>query len=135
MKKVYGSHDSIQIAQLRSLLETSHIACITRNDYLMGAAGELPVMECWPELWVVDNYQHEQARIAHLEQPLKTDGVDQVVEAVGGVHPRGAGNHSPSIEGDTEAARHRDREGPANQRHQQQTQAAEQHRPAAVDRG
>ena len=61
MKKVYGSHDSVQIAQLRSLLEASHIACITRNDFLMGAAGELPVMECWPELWVLDNFQHEQA--------------------------------------------------------------------------
>ena len=62
MKRVYGSHDPIQIAQLRSLLEASHIACITRNDFLMGAAGELPVMACWPELWVIENFQHEQAR-------------------------------------------------------------------------
>ena len=62
MKKVYGSHDPIQIAQLRSLLEASHIACITRNDFLQGGAGELPVMECWPELWVIENFQHEQAQ-------------------------------------------------------------------------
>lgn len=62
MKKVYGSDNSIEIAQLRSLLEASHIACITRNDFLQGAAGELPVMECWPELWVIENSQHEHAR-------------------------------------------------------------------------
>lgn len=61
MKKVYGSHDPIQIAQLRSLLEANHIECITRNDFLMGAAGELPVMETWPELWVLDNARYAQA--------------------------------------------------------------------------
>ena len=61
MKKVYGSHDPIQIAQLRSLLEANHIECITRNDFLMGGAGELPVMETWPELWVLDNARYAQA--------------------------------------------------------------------------
>ena len=73
MKKVYGSHDPIQIAQLRSLLEASHISCITRNDFLMGAAGELPVMECWPELWVIENNQHERAR-ALIDAFLHSNG-------------------------------------------------------------
>ena len=55
MKRIYGSHDSILIGQLKILLESNHIPCILRNDYLSGAAGELPPTECWPELWVVEN--------------------------------------------------------------------------------
>ncbi len=62
MKKVYSSHDPLLVAQLRGLLEANHIACLTRNDYLMGAAGELPPMECWPEIWVLEDYQLERAR-------------------------------------------------------------------------
>lgn len=62
MKKVYGSHDSILVAQVRQMLEANHIACITRNDFLAGAAGELPPTECWPEVWVLENFQEPKAR-------------------------------------------------------------------------
>jgi hypothetical protein len=40
---------------LRNVLETAGIACLIRNDRLAGALGEIPFVECWPELWVVDN--------------------------------------------------------------------------------
>ena len=62
MKKVYGSHDPILVAQLRHVLEANHIACVMRNDFLMGAAGELPPTECWPELWVMEDFQQARAR-------------------------------------------------------------------------
>ncbi len=62
MKKVYGSHDPILVAQLRQMLEANHIACVTRNDFLMGAAGELPPTECWPEIWVLEEFQLDKAR-------------------------------------------------------------------------
>ena len=61
MKKVYSSDDAILVAQLRQMLEANHIACVTRNDFLSGAAGELPPTECWPELWVVENFQVDKA--------------------------------------------------------------------------
>jgi len=62
MKKVYGSHDPILVAQLRHMLEANHIACVTRNDFLLGAAGELPPTECWPEIWVLEGFQRDKAR-------------------------------------------------------------------------
>jgi hypothetical protein len=37
------------------VLETDGIACVIRNDRLAGALGEIPFVECWPELWVVEN--------------------------------------------------------------------------------
>jgi hypothetical protein len=75
MKKVYGSDNSIEIAHLRSLLESSHIKCITRNDFLQGAAGELPMMECWPEIWVLEDAQQEQARTLVEAFLLSSSGV------------------------------------------------------------
>ena len=61
MKKVYSSHSPFQVAQLKGVLEAHHIACITRNDFLQGAAGELPPIECLPELWILDESQLERA--------------------------------------------------------------------------
>lgn len=62
MKKVYTSDDPLLVAQLRQLLEDNHIACLVRNEFLMGAAGELPLNECWPEIWAVHDAQLDRAR-------------------------------------------------------------------------
>ena len=61
MKKVYRSHLPFQVAQLKGILESNHVACVTRNDFLLGAAGELPPTECWPELWILDDRQLSRA--------------------------------------------------------------------------
>ncbi|OGT34023.1 MAG: hypothetical protein A2W28_02670 [Gammaproteobacteria bacterium RBG_16_51_14] len=52
MKKVYSSEQGIMTAHVQSLLETSGIECVTRNQYLSGGMGELPLNECWPEVWI-----------------------------------------------------------------------------------
>jgi len=72
MKRVYSSHDPILSGQLKILLESNHIPCLLRNEFLAGAAGELPPTECWPELWVIENALAGQARQlidAFLEYP------------------------------------------------------------------
>jgi hypothetical protein len=55
MRRVYTSADAVQCGWLASVLETAGIRCLLRNAYLGGAAGELPVNECWPEIWVLDD--------------------------------------------------------------------------------
>ena len=52
MRKVYTAESPIQVAHLRNVLESAGIACEVRNDRLLGALGERPFVECWPELWV-----------------------------------------------------------------------------------
>lgn len=52
MRKVYTAESIVEIAHLRNLLESEGIACVVRNDRLAGALGEIPFVECWPELWV-----------------------------------------------------------------------------------
>ena len=52
MRKVHTAESAIEIAHLRNLLESEGIACLVRNDRLAGVIGEIPFVECWPELWV-----------------------------------------------------------------------------------
>jgi len=43
------------IGFLRSVLEEHGITCLVKNELLLGASGEIPPNECWPELWVVED--------------------------------------------------------------------------------
>jgi len=62
MKRVYGSDDRMLVGHLHEMLEAHGIACMVRNDYLGGGAGDLPPNECWPELWVVETADWERAK-------------------------------------------------------------------------
>ena len=76
MLKVYSCDNPVLVAQLRQVLEDCHIDCLVRNDFLSGAAGELPVNECWPEIWVLHDEQRDRAR-ALVEAFLAAgDGAD-----------------------------------------------------------
>lgn len=61
MRRVFR-HDSVaEVGFLRGLLEQAGIACITKNEQLAGALGEIPFLECQPELWVLDDADRVRA--------------------------------------------------------------------------
>jgi Putative prokaryotic signal transducing protein len=62
MRKVHTAESMVEIAHLRNLLESAGIACVVRNERLAGALGEIPFLECWPELWVREPGQALRAR-------------------------------------------------------------------------
>ncbi|MEM7027143.1 MAG: DUF2007 domain-containing protein [Pseudomonadota bacterium] len=61
MKRVYVSDNPIIAGHLQSILEANNIATHLRNDSLTGGIGELPINECWPEIWVNDERDYELA--------------------------------------------------------------------------
>jgi hypothetical protein len=61
VKKVYSSEHSIMAGHVKSLLENSGIECIDKNQFLSGGKGELPINECWPEVWVTNDADHDRA--------------------------------------------------------------------------
>ena len=71
MKRLFVSDNRILVLQLREYLEANHVRCIVRNEFLGGAAGELPPTECWPELWVIENQQFDKAAalLSAFQQP------------------------------------------------------------------
>lgn len=61
MRKVYASHDSLIVGHVRQVLESHAIGCTVRNDFLLGGAGEIPINETWPEVWIIDDRDFERA--------------------------------------------------------------------------
>lgn len=62
MKLVYTHPNPIVVAQARSTLEHAGIDCTLRNEFAMGAIGELAPIDAWPELWVVKDRDGERAQ-------------------------------------------------------------------------
>ncbi len=60
--KVYSSPNLAMVGHLKNVLETQGIPCNIRGEFGGAAAGMLPPIECWPELWIVDESQAEHAR-------------------------------------------------------------------------
>ncbi|MBI1733298.1 MAG: DUF2007 domain-containing protein [Gammaproteobacteria bacterium] len=54
MRRVFSADNPLLAGHLCALLEAAGIPCILRNEYLSGAMGELPMNECWPEVWIAD---------------------------------------------------------------------------------
>ena len=62
MKRLHSGKDPLMIGHLKNVLATFGIKCVAKNVDLISAAGELPPVECWPELWVVDDEKFGRAR-------------------------------------------------------------------------
>ena len=74
MKKllVFSYQDRPQAALLKEILAHEGIECTLRNDQLSSAIGEIPFIECYPELWVIDDEAFPRAQV-FLESWLKND--------------------------------------------------------------
>ena len=73
MKRVYTSPNAAQCNLLRSLLESNGIPCLVRNETLSSLVGGVPFTEVWPELWVADESQFDEARRIVEEATENTD--------------------------------------------------------------
>lgn len=62
MKKLLSSVNTAEIGFLKSLLEAEGIACTTRNEQIGIASGAIPFVECYPELWVLNDDDFEKAQ-------------------------------------------------------------------------
>lgn len=72
MKKLYSTDDRVKAGHIQSILEEQGIRCMIKNQNLAGAIGELPPIECWPEIWIIDDeeFDHAQDLIYLYTSPL-----------------------------------------------------------------
>lgn len=86
MKRLYASHNPIVLDQITDALEKANIRSIKRNMNMTGqAAGELPPIVCWPEIWLVDERDRKRASeiLSALLQDLESPGEPWVCPACG----------------------------------------------------
>ena len=68
MKKLTTSESMVMIHHWKNILESEGIACELRNEHLGSIMGEVPFMEVWPQLWIVNDLDFDRA-----EQLLSAD--------------------------------------------------------------
>ncbi len=74
MQKVYVGSDRLLIGFLQQLLAARGIDCLIKNEYLAGGSGDIPPLECEPELWSIRDADAHAARlfiqsVLHSPQP------------------------------------------------------------------
>lgn len=62
MKRIYTLHDPMLAGHLEAVLSDHSIACLIKNRHLMGGVGDLPPLEAWPEIWVINDGDTDRAR-------------------------------------------------------------------------
>jgi hypothetical protein len=55
MKRVYRAELLPDVGHWKNVLELRGIPCQLRHAHLASIVGELPWLESWPELWVMDD--------------------------------------------------------------------------------
>jgi predicted RNA-binding Zn-ribbon protein involved in translation (DUF1610 family) len=63
------------VGHIRNILQANGIACAIRGENRGIAAGEVPLTECWPELWIDDDTQGAESKqlIAEALAPGESD--------------------------------------------------------------
>ncbi len=62
MKKLTSADSLITINHFKNLLEAEGIRCQVRNEHLGSIMGEMPFVETWPELWVLNDLDFDRAK-------------------------------------------------------------------------
>ena len=70
MKRVYTAESIIQVTHVRNLLAAEGIATEIRNERLGSVIGEIPFLECAPQIWI--RHALDEARARELIEQLRT---------------------------------------------------------------
>lgn len=65
MKRLFTANvlaDEATLQMLKSVLEEEGITCTVRNEQLSIAKGDIPLTECFPELWIPDDLDFSKAK-------------------------------------------------------------------------
>ncbi len=65
---------------IKNVLENNAMPAMVKNEQLYSVAGEIPVTECMPEVWVVDpaDFAGAEALIRKIQQENETTQADWI---------------------------------------------------------
>jgi len=61
MKRVYSAEHGLMTEHIKDILQEEGINCMMKNLNLAGAMGEIPPIECWPEVWILEDEDYDRA--------------------------------------------------------------------------
>ncbi len=63
MRRIYSAQNIAMVELLKTVLREHGIDSEIRNEFLGAGQGQLPPIECWPDLWVEDDRANEASGI------------------------------------------------------------------------
>jgi hypothetical protein len=61
MKMLYSNENNFLVSNVRNIIESHGITTFIKNEFAQGAIGEVSAIDSWPELWVLNDADFEQA--------------------------------------------------------------------------
>lgn len=74
MKRVYSSALLADVKHFKNVLEHAGIDAEIRNERLSGGLGDIPFLECEPELWVSDDDAERARAVIAADREPNPDG-------------------------------------------------------------
>ena len=62
MKKVFTHENRMIVYNMKNLLQGEGIELVMKNEFTGGGVGDLPAFDIWPEIWICDEAQADQAQ-------------------------------------------------------------------------
>ena len=62
MQRVFTAATLLEAYLVQQMLEAEFIPALVFNENAHGAAGELPITDVWPEVWIKDDRHRSEAR-------------------------------------------------------------------------
>ncbi|NQV71306.1 MAG: DUF2007 domain-containing protein [Pseudohongiella sp.] len=79
MRRVYTSDNVTKAWHIRNVLEQHDIQAVVKNEQLYSVAGEVPITECMPEVWVGDLFFARADQIIRdIENSAEPEGQDWI---------------------------------------------------------
>ncbi|TRY31870.1 DUF2007 domain-containing protein [Aliiglaciecola sp. M165] len=75
MQKIYWHNDRFMVYQIKQLLDDNNIPNFIKNEFAIGAIGELSPMDIMPEVWLTDAEWQPKAKqlIAQFNQQTTSE--------------------------------------------------------------
>lgn len=84
MKRVYTTDNVAMAWHIRNVLEQHGIQATVRNEKLYSIAGEMPITECMPEVWVGKlDFSRAERIIREVEIAAPVEGPDWICQDCG----------------------------------------------------
>ncbi|MCP9477621.1 DUF2007 domain-containing protein [Marisediminitalea aggregata] len=74
MIRLCQSDSAFTIQQYYDALQAQGIGCLIRNQFISGAAGDLPIQDTQPELWLMDKDDLTMAKMSCRQTVTKVNG-------------------------------------------------------------
>ena len=60
MKLVYTNESLFLLTNAQNILQAQRIEVIVKNEFAHGAIGEISTIDCWPQLWIVNERDYDK---------------------------------------------------------------------------